>query len=462
MQIIRNHLWVITLISTLTTIQAQSIPQVDNLVEAFMAEARLPGVSLAIGHAGEIIYAKGFGYADVEARTPMTTTTRLRTASVAKVITATALGKLVSNGQLDLDAPIKTYIPYIAEQYAHLTCRQLAGHTSGMTHRPNGRGYKKQHYETIRPTVELIQAPLLFTPDTDYRYSTNAFNLLAAAIEGAAQGSYHTYLQSSVFAPLGMSNTEAEDINQLHPDAAQLYYLKKEQLSKEKKLNSGSYKLAGAGFRSTPTDLVKMVNAYANGMISPKVADDMFTSHQLSDGTKTQVGIAWRKSSDIYGNKVIEHAGSWIGARTVVVYYPEEQLTISIMINAQCQVLIEETAHVLAQAFRNRMAQPYDEQTIQHAVEVTNRPNGEEEQIFDGQLTLQQGSGRLTSSSTGFLKDAPVLPLGQKGQYALVTPYGLLSLSLKTTLEGSVYIYTTRNSIPPNERIADVSLNAKQ
>lgn len=185
----------------------RSTSLVETLAKEFLHKTKLPGLSIAVSKKGELIYAKGFGYADLEAKIPMSSDTQLRTASVAKVITATALGRLVTEEKLNIDEPIKKYIPYIDKKYANLTTRQLAGHTAGIRHRPKGNSYKRKQYNTIQESVQLIKRPLLFTPDTNYKYSTSGYNLLAAVIEGASGKKYTEYLNQEIFEPLGMMHT---------------------------------------------------------------------------------------------------------------------------------------------------------------------------------------------------------------------------------------------------------------
>ena len=421
----------------------------DTLINAFIKKAQLPGLSMAIGKGERIIYAKGFGFADVENKTPMTTDTRLRTASVAKVITATALGKLISQGKLNLDAPIKKYIPYISEKYAHLTSRQLAGHTAGMAHRPAGNGYKKKQFNTIRETVELMDKPLLFEPDTDYKYSTHAYNFLAAVIEGASGKPYNAYMKEQIFDPLHMTNTFPENIKKLSAKDAKLYYVDKGKL-KADKLTNDNYKIPGAAYRTTPTDLVKMMYGYFNGYLSEDTLARMFRSNTLIDGTKTNVGVGWRSSYDVFGNKTIEHAGSWRGARTVVVYYPEEELSIAIMINANCPVIIEETAHLIAQIFRTGKSISAAGVNTNQDINVTVRTKDKEE-IFPGNFSLNLHGGSLSVKTDGFLKSNPVYYLGEDLHYALVSMHGLLYLNLGDTsgFKGELYLYHTMNASNP-------------
>lgn len=216
-------------------------------------------------------------------------------------------------------------------------------------------------------------------------------------------------------------------------------------------MTSASYKLPGAGFRSTPTDLVKLTNAYSNGFISKEVVSKMFQSNTLGNGEKTKVGITWRNSFDIFGNLAIEHAGSWRGTRTVLVYYSREQLAISLMINANCQVLIEETAHILAQLFRTSK-KPLIHGDINQKVEITLNSQKQVE-IFQGTFQIKGEAGQLEAEADNFLSKNNVLKISDTA-YAMATEFGLLYLEMNENevAEGKVYAYTNRNEIDPKEK----------
>lgn len=441
--------FVVTLFWICSGLQAQDSLRIDLLAESFLKQTKLPGLSVAVAKNGNLIYAKGFGFSNLEEAKEMLTSSRIRTASIAKVLTATALGRLVTEGLLDFNAPIEKYVPYINTRYAALTVRQLAGHTSGLEHRPSAKGYKNKQYNSIKETLEIIDARLLFEPGTDYKYSTAAFNLLAAVIEGASGMTYPEYMKKHVFEPLGMNQTAPENIKELTKDDAEIYFFKNGKLKKDR-LNNGSYKVPGAAFRSTPSDLVKLMNAYSeNGFITEKVAEEMFTSNTLKNGKKTNVGIAWRTSIDIFGHQVIEHAGNWRGARTILVYYPEEQLSISLMINAECQILIEETAHIFAQLFREGK-QATSSPEIEKELEVVH--NSKEGQVrYNGKIELKTVDCLMTTESDNFLKSNEVIQLPDG--FALSTFYGMLFLELDTApkLRGKVYAYYSMNKKNPKD-----------
>ena len=285
----------------------------------------MPGLTLAVSKEGQLIYEKAFGFADVDHNKLMSNDTRIRVASVSKVITATALGKLISDGLLDIDKPIGHYVQYLDKKYKNLTIRHLAGHTSGVPHRPKGRKHGNTNLMSIKSSAMLSTGDLKFEPNDSYEYSTHGYNLIAAVIEAVGNKPFTQYLDEEIFGPLKMNSTKAEDLMMLDDLDSKIYYLKNDKLLEDKKPKSGSFKLAGAGFRSTASDLVKMMNAYNSNIISSDVVGQLFESNTLNNGEKTNVGIGWRKSIDAFGYEVIEHAGSWNGARSVLVHYPNEK-----------------------------------------------------------------------------------------------------------------------------------------
>ncbi|MFK8013495.1 MAG: serine hydrolase domain-containing protein [Marinicellaceae bacterium] len=316
----------------------------------------------------------------------------------------------------------------------------------------------QKQYDNIKETVNLMNEDLLFEPNTAYKYSTHAFNLIAAAIEGASGMSYAAYLKKEVFEPLSMENTWPEDISQLNGNDASLYYQKNGKLKKETVTND-SYKIPGASFRTTPEDLVRLMDAYANSFLSSKVVNQIFESNKLTNGTETQVGVAWRSSIDGFGYEVKEHAGSWRGARTVVVYYPKEELAVSLMTNTSCSLLIEEVAHVFAEISRTKEGTIEDSDNLNKKV-LVKVINGKETIGYNGVIEFDDNEGSLTTDSKGFLQSSPIISLRNNSNYALVNPYGIIILDLKREpkLSGNGYMYYSMNKKSPKETEPYMSL----
>ena len=181
----------------------------------------------------------------------------------------------------------------------------------------------------------------------------------------------------------------------------------------------------------------------------------MFTSHRLNDGKTTRVGIVWRMSHDPFGNTAVDHAGNWQGARTVVVYYPDTQLTIAVMVNAQVQLFIEETAHLLALAFMDDAAPAQPQEKSNRIIQVTNNRSNGDVETYSGRLVLNEmGAGILEmDTELGWLKSNPIYYLGSGNHYALVTSYGLFYVHLveEPALQGRMFMYQNRTESNPAE-----------
>jgi len=422
---------------------ANEYEEVDFIFEDILEKTKVAGISISASLNGKMIYSKGFGYSDVKNKVAILPDTKIRTASIAKVITTTALGRLASEGKLDFDSPLKNYIPYLKEPYSSLTTRQIAGHTSGIPHRPTSKNLAKKRFNEVKETLTFFDdASLLFTPNTDYKYSTLGYNLLAILIEEVSGKKYVDFMKENVFEKLGMNQTYPDHESKLASTSSKMYFLNNEKLKLDNKILDGSYKLAGAGFRSTSIDLVKMMKAYKNGFINEKVVSEMFSNRSLTNEKKTNVGIGWRLNKDIDNNPTVEHAGNWQGARTVIVYYPNKDLTISIMINTKCTIFIEETAHIIAQFFLKENDKGRNSMSKSLAIE-NNRSDGSIEN-YKGKIEFEDNIGELTiSTDRQWLAKNAFYYLPSKNNIALSTKYGLLFLRIKESekLEGNIYQY---------------------
>ena len=113
---------------------ASAVARARDLVHAKVREQHIPGYVAAVYAGGQVVWAEGFGYANLETRTPVWPSTRFRIGSVSKTFTAAALGLLVKEGRLDPDEPIQRYVPDFPEKRYPITIRQVAGHLAGIRH----------------------------------------------------------------------------------------------------------------------------------------------------------------------------------------------------------------------------------------------------------------------------------------------------------------------------------------
>src|SRR5262245_18522544 len=102
------------------------------VVRASLAEQNLPGVSVAVGVGGDIVWAEGFGWADLEKQLPVTPNLRFRIGTASTVLTSAAVGLLLEKNKLKLDEEIQKYVPEFPEKQWPVTLRQLMGHVAGV------------------------------------------------------------------------------------------------------------------------------------------------------------------------------------------------------------------------------------------------------------------------------------------------------------------------------------------
>jgi CubicO group peptidase (beta-lactamase class C family) len=280
---------------------ARASEQADRLLTAFMgSEGSPPGLSVAISIDGKILYARGFGYSDVETKDPVTARTRFRAASVSKMMTATAMAVLMQEGRLDADAPMQEYSPAFPEKAHPISPRLLAGHLSGIAHYAPGDRIEKRFYASVNEALAVFShQDLLFEPGTGYAYSTHGYTLLSSVVEGASGKPFLEYMESKIFRPLGMLATGPHMINEVMKDMTQLYSIDGSgKASAVQDPEDPSYKWGAGGMVSTPSDLVRLGNAYMNGFLKPEIVQEMFQSQKLVSGEETGIGIGWRTSWD--------------------------------------------------------------------------------------------------------------------------------------------------------------------
>ncbi|MDQ7041304.1 MAG: serine hydrolase domain-containing protein [Rhodothermus sp.] len=314
---------------------AALLMQVRDSIDALMHRYGIPGLSAAIGAKGELIWAEGFGYADVENRVPMLPQTKLRVASVSKSLTSAALGLLIEQGRLDLDAPVQRYVPSFPKKRWPITTRQLAGHLAGIRHYRDQEFYSTRHYDSVLEALEVFKDDtLLFRPDTRFSYSSYGWNLISAVIEGAAGMPFLQFMRRYVFDPLGMYHTVAEHVDSLIMHRAR-FYVYRDSLLMNAPYVDNSVKWAGGGFLSTASDLVRFGNGLLTGrLLKSETVHLLFTSQRTASGEETGYGLGWRVGEQ-GGRHFVWHTGGAVGGSSVLVLLPEERVVVALIANLQ-------------------------------------------------------------------------------------------------------------------------------
>jgi len=189
---------------------------------------RPPGLSVAVAVDGEVVWAEGFGFADLEQCVPVTAKTKFRIGSVSKPLTAAAAALLYQEGKLSLDAPIQRYVPAFPDKGHVITTRQLLGHLAGIRHYNAAEGNKENQdiYRSVAESLKRFQDdPLVADPGSKWSYSSYGYVLASAAIERASGQDFLPFMHDKLFLRLGMQETVPDENGKIVHDRARWYEL---------------------------------------------------------------------------------------------------------------------------------------------------------------------------------------------------------------------------------------------
>ena len=354
-------LWVyMSITATKVHPDSQNIPSVTNspslpkwagaaeqsrqIVRASMSENNLAGLSVAVGIDGEIVWAEGFGFADIESSLPVTPDHRFRTGTASIVLTSAAIGLLLDEGRLKLDDEIQRYVPEFPAKQWPVTVRQAMGDVAGLkTEDPDDGVLTSSHCERPADAVALFaKEPLLFQPGTKYQESTFGWVLLSAVVEAAADTPFATFLNERILRPLGMLDTFKESVTNPPPDAATSYNPRfaANPVYGIKPLPKFDYSChAGSnGFLSTPSDLVRFGMAINRGkLLSPQTVQTLQTPQRLASGQPTSYGLGWDLKTITLAGQQVQAAGHnghfWVEEVASLLTFPERGLAVAVMSN---------------------------------------------------------------------------------------------------------------------------------
>ena len=281
------------------------IARFETLLESLREELKIPAYSAAIVKDQKVIWAKGFGYADVENKVPATEHTAYHLASLTKTFASTILLQLVQEGKVRLDDPVSDYGITIKSEGV-IRVRHLLSHTS------EGN------------------------PGEKYRYNGNRFAELDKVIEKATGKSFAELLIANILDPLGMNET-APSVPGQRFDTISKILAQPYALDSEFKITKTSYPQhfsTAAGLISTVLDMAKYDIAIdQNKFLTKETQQLAFTPAISTKGGSLPYGLGWF-TQNYKGTKLVWHYGYWIGNSSYILKVPEQNLTFIIMANS--------------------------------------------------------------------------------------------------------------------------------
>jgi len=254
----------------------------DGYLPYALRTADIPGAVVTVVKDGQLLTARGFGYADREKRTPVDPDrTLFRPGSVSKLVTWTAVMQLVEQGKLDLDKDINTYLDFKIPDYdgKPITLRQIMTHTAGFEEAIKNLIFSDPaHMQSLGDYLKRWTPKRVFAPGTTPAYSNWATALAGYMVERVSGESFDDYCDKHIFAPLGMTNSS---MRQPLPAALAGQMASGYNPGKE----AGKFEIVGpapaGSLSSTGTDMAKFMIAnldQGKGLLSPETAAMMHDS----------------------------------------------------------------------------------------------------------------------------------------------------------------------------------------
>jgi CubicO group peptidase (beta-lactamase class C family) len=336
-----------------TTVAAGVQPDLANSIDALVMKlvaADSPGLAVGVLRDGNLVFARGYGFADLKTRAPITSATDFRLASVSKQFTATSIMLLVHDGKLSYDETLNRIFPQFPRFGRTISIRNLLNHTSGLKDYEDI--YEQQmagtppdeipqlHDQDVLRLLEQQDSPA-FAPGTRWRYSNSGYAVLAMVVERISGERYKDFLQHRIFAPLGMAHTLAyvQGENEVPNRAFGYRYASGTGSWQFADQSPTSAVLGDGGIYSSIEDLAKWDRSLtANALLTKKEAEPAFTpvrvpgGVQLPNGGASDYGFGW--FLDLYkGHRRMWHYGDTTGFHTAIQRFPEDRITTIVLAN---------------------------------------------------------------------------------------------------------------------------------
>ncbi len=316
-----------------------SYERIDELFEIFN-QNESPGYALGIIKHGELVYAKGYGKANLEYSIPLSDSSAFYIGSMAKQFTTAALLILESQGKIDLNKAVNHYLSEFPQYEHEITINHLIHHTSGIRETNSLQLFQgiEPKFEEVFDTEDLYelilaQEELNFKTGEEFRYSSGGYAVLALLVERVSNMPFRAFLDKNIFSPLGMESTfVCDDHNEIVKNRAVSYW----------PVGNGNYErrsqvfdaYGDGGIITTVKDLVKWDAAFYDDQLGIKnFSSKMYQKGRLNNGDEIEYARALQ-IRNYKGLQMITHNGGMLGFRVDMVRFPEVNTSIILLGNS--------------------------------------------------------------------------------------------------------------------------------
>ncbi len=301
-----------------------------------------PGCAVGVYQEGKIVFSKGYGQANLEKEIPITPNTIFRVASLSKQFTAAAIALLSIRNEIDLDKPVRDYLPELPDYNRNsnpVTVRQLTHHTSGIPDLYSLLELYDVSFDKTLNSEKLLkiilgQSHLNFEPGSKYMYSNSGYSLLGALVEMVSGQPLQKYLQENIFKPLGMNNSHFHNDSSHIMDQQAFSYQPNGQEQFKMSYLPNYEGIGPTGLYTTIEDMFKWdQQLYNNQLRDARGFNQLMYQRGILNNGDT-LSYAFALSIDKYkGQKTVGHSGRLMGFRTNYMRVPDQQYGSVVLCN---------------------------------------------------------------------------------------------------------------------------------
>lgn len=301
---------------------------IDAFVERYRAATGLPGAAVAVARGTRVVHAAGYG--TIATGAPVTADTPMAIASLSKSVTSLAVMRLVERGKVELDRPVRRYLPEFRmadPRAARITVRQLLDQTSGMADTSFREKSLPQPQTLAGAVARLRTARLATEPGTAFSYHNTNYQVAARLVEVVSGRRFADQLQATVFGPLGMGHSRTIDTAGDLPGSARghVYVLGRAvALPEPAAFGNGS-----GGVLSTASDMARWLVAQHEGVLTPENTRETRTGSKPNPG----YGLGWEFGTTEGRARTVGHDGDLFTSTAAQLLLPESGYGIAVMAN---------------------------------------------------------------------------------------------------------------------------------
>ncbi|MFI0448441.1 serine hydrolase [Actinomadura sp. 6N118] len=309
--------------------------QIDTRVQRELDDTAVPGISVAVFQRGQARYLRGFGMADIDGNVWMDTRHVGSLASVSKAVAGVLTMRMVEQGQVGLTDTTRSRVPAMPAHHTHtvgnlLSNRGCVGHYDEI---PDDAFDNMPYATALAASRQFWNEPLACTLP-DYHYSTHGYTLLGAALESAGGTNVENLVRTRLTNAFGLGTLAPQDPNDTTVRRMAQYTTADREIA----LENNDWKTLGGGIDSSVADLARFGDMLASGRILTAASrTTMWTAPDTLDSYAYGWDTGSQRDSQARSHRLVAKDGSQPGALTHIRVYPDDGITIAVMMNDRSQ-----------------------------------------------------------------------------------------------------------------------------